>query len=186
MDKGQATTIAASPSASLARARPEKRRLTRWHASGAHLLISAAIAAAVLTLMLTVWYPPPLFEAAGGNDLALILIGVDVVIGPLLTLIVFKPGKRGLRFDLAAIAVFQLAAARAGQRERNSGVFNQAMHRIEKPRNFLNLIDDDPNEAVAACEHSALELHGATVEQILIFQIQQIDPQGIRTFEGLS
>jgi hypothetical protein len=64
----------------------------------------------VLTLMLLVWYPPPFFEAAGGNDLALILIGVDVVIGPLLTWIVFKPGKWGLKFDLVAIAAFQLAA----------------------------------------------------------------------------
>ena len=84
--------------------------LNRWQASGAHLLISAAIAAAVLTLMLAAWYPPPLFRAAGGNGLALILVGVHLVIGPLLTLIVFKPGKWGLKFDLAAIAVLQLAA----------------------------------------------------------------------------
>ena len=110
MDKSEATAMAGAPSEGLPQAGPAKPRLTRWHASGMHLLISAAIAAAVLTLMLAVWYPPPLFEAAGGNDLALILIGVDVVIGPLLTLIVFKPGKWGLKFDLAAIAVFQLAA----------------------------------------------------------------------------
>jgi hypothetical protein len=110
MDKNEATTMAGLPPAGVPRTRPEKRRLTRWRASGAHLLISAGIAAAVLALMLMVWYPPPLFQAAGGNDLALILIGVDVVIGPLLTLIVFKPGKWGLKFDLVAIAVFQLAA----------------------------------------------------------------------------
>lgn len=110
MDKSEATTVAGSPPAGVPRTNAGKRRLTRWHASGAHLLISAAIAAAMLTLMLVVWYPPPLFQAAGGNDLALILIGVDVVIGPLLTLIVFRQGKRGLKFDLAAIAVFQLCA----------------------------------------------------------------------------
>lgn len=91
-------------------ARSEKRPLTRWRAAGIHLLISAGIAAAVLTLMLALWYPPPLFEAMGGNDLALILIGVDVVMGPLLTLVVFKAGKWGLKFDLAAIAAFQLVA----------------------------------------------------------------------------
>lgn len=106
MDKSEATTLALGVPPQESRA----RRLTRWGASGAHLLISAAIATAVLALMLFVWYPPPLFEAAGGNDLALILIGVDVVIGPLLTLIIFKPGKWGLKFDLAAIALFQLAA----------------------------------------------------------------------------
>lgn len=86
------------------------RAYTRWQASGLHLLISAAIAAAVLLLMLAVWYPPPLFEAAGGDHLILILVGVDVVIGPLITLIIFRSGKRGLKFDLSAIAAMQLAA----------------------------------------------------------------------------
>ena len=84
--------------------------MTRWRAAGLHLLISACIAAAVLTAMLTLWYPPPLFEAMGGIGLALILVGVDVVLGPTLTLVVFRAGKRGLKFDLAAIAACQIAA----------------------------------------------------------------------------
>ena len=83
---------------------------TRWHAAGVHLLISAAVAAVVLALMLNVWYPPPLFRAMGGAGLALILVGVDVVMGPALTLIIFRSGKPGLKFDLAAIAVLQVAA----------------------------------------------------------------------------
>lgn len=93
---------------------PARRALTRWHAAGAHLAISVAIAAAVLGLMLIFWYPPPLFRAMGGTGLALILVGVDVVMGPALTLVVFKSGKPGLRFDLAAIAVCQLAALAYG------------------------------------------------------------------------
>ena len=83
---------------------------TRWQASGLHLLISAAIAAAVLTLMLGLWYPPPLFEAEGGMGLVFILVAVDVVIGPSITLIIFKSGKPGLKFDLAVIATLQLSA----------------------------------------------------------------------------
>jgi hypothetical protein len=86
------------------------RKLTRWRASGIHLLISAALAVITLALMLLVWYPRPLFEAAGGSGLLFILIGVDVIIGPLITLIIFKSGKRGLRFDLCVIAVLQLGA----------------------------------------------------------------------------
>jgi len=84
--------------------------MTRWRAAGIHLLISVGIAAGVLALMLGVWFGPTLFEAMGGAGLALILIGVDVVLGPALTLAVFRSGKRGLKFDLAAIALFQLAA----------------------------------------------------------------------------
>src|SRR5260221_1526349 len=88
----------------------EKKKVPRWQASGLHLLISVAIAAAVLALMLSLWYSGPLFEAAGGNDLLFILVGVDVVIGPLITLVIFRSGKRGLKFDLAAIAVLQMGA----------------------------------------------------------------------------
>ena len=84
--------------------------MSRWRAAGIHLLISAGIAAGVLALMLGVWYGPTLFIAMGGAGLALILIGVDVVMGPALTLVVFRSGKRGLKFDLAAIALAQVAA----------------------------------------------------------------------------
>ena len=86
------------------------RKVTRWQASGIHLLISIAIALTVTTLMLTVWYPWPLFEAMGGSGLLLILCGVDVVLGPLITLIVFRQGKRGMKFDLAVIAILQASA----------------------------------------------------------------------------
>jgi hypothetical protein len=86
------------------------RRLTRWHASGIHLLISATVASAALAVMLLVWYPRPLFEASGGSGLLHILVGVDVIIGPLMTLVVFKAGKPGMRFDLVVIATLQLSA----------------------------------------------------------------------------
>ena len=90
------------------------RAWTRWQASGTHFLICVAIAISVITLMLTLWYPRPLFEAAGGNGLLYILVGVDVTLGPLLTLIVFKAGKPGMKFDLVVIALVQAAALMYG------------------------------------------------------------------------
>ena len=42
---------------------------------------------------------------------------VDVVLGPGLTLMVFKPGKPGLKFDMAAIVVLQMVAL--SWREKN-------------------------------------------------------------------
>lgn len=84
--------------------------MSRWRAAGIHLLISAGIAAAALAAMLGVWYGPTLFRAMGGATLALIVIGVNLVIGPALTLVVFRSGKRGLTFDLATIALLQTAA----------------------------------------------------------------------------
>lgn len=90
--------------------------LNRWQASGGHLALSAIIGLAVLAAMILVWYPPPYFEAAGGNDLVLLMVGVDVTLGPMLTLAVFNPGKgmRKLRFDLVVIALFQIAALAYG------------------------------------------------------------------------
>ena len=95
--------------------------MSRWKASGIHLLLSAAIAVVVLTLMLMVWYPWPLFEAAGGSRLVFILVGVDVTLGPLITLVIFKSGKPGLKFDLTVIALVQLAALVSRPEERRDG-----------------------------------------------------------------
>jgi hypothetical protein len=78
------------------------------------LLLSAAIAGSVLVFMLALWYPWPLFEVAGGSALIFILVGVDVTLGPLITLIIFKSGKKGLKFDLTVIALVQLAALAYG------------------------------------------------------------------------
>src|SRR4029077_20492222 len=86
--------------------------LNRWKASALHLALSAAIGAAVVPLMLAVWYPQHYFAAMGGTMLILLLIGVDVVIGPLITLIVFDPMKKGRPFELAVICVCQLGALR--------------------------------------------------------------------------
>lgn len=91
-----------------------RKGYTRWQASGIYLLISATIAATALAVMLSVWYPRPLFEAQGGMGLLFILVGVDVVIGPVITLIIFESGKPGLRFDLATIATLQIIALMYG------------------------------------------------------------------------
>ncbi len=70
------------------------------------------IAVVVLALMLLLWYAPPFFSAAGGHQVLLILLGVDVTLGPLITLIIFNPQKtrKALAFDLSVIAILQISA----------------------------------------------------------------------------
>lgn len=87
---------------------------TRWQAFLVHLAISALIAATMVGLTLALWYPPPYFAGMGGPLLLRLLIGVDVVLGPLITLIVFDPAKPRLKYDLAVIATLQLAALAYG------------------------------------------------------------------------
>ncbi len=86
--------------------------MSRGKAAAVHLGISVVIAVAVLALMLLVWYPHPIFEAVGGQQVLLILLGVDVILGPFITLLIFntKKSRRALTFDLSVIAVVQLVA----------------------------------------------------------------------------
>lgn len=84
----------------------------RLQASAIHLTISLTIAALAGALVFGVWYPYPFREISGGRQLFLILVAVDVVLGPLMTLAVFNRVKPWpvLRRDLVVIAVLQLMA----------------------------------------------------------------------------
>lgn len=84
--------------------------MTKLRAFAIHLSASAIIVLVFLGVMFFVWYPEPYFETDGGWNVLRILAGVDVVLGPLLTLIVFKPGKPSLKFDMSCIILVQLGA----------------------------------------------------------------------------
>ena len=86
------------------------RKISRYRAATAHLFISATIASGALTAMLVFWFPPPYFKAMGGIELMALIVGVDIALGPLLTLIVFDVRKKSLPFDLLCIAALQLCA----------------------------------------------------------------------------
>lgn len=62
--------------------------MTRFRAAAIHFAICASVAVIMLALFWYVWYPSPLFEAVGGDEIFLMLLAVDVVLGPLLTLVV--------------------------------------------------------------------------------------------------
>ncbi len=88
--------------------------MTRFKAAGIHLLISFLIVALVLTTMYFLWYPGTYFSLLGGQRLITLIGVIDVFLGPLLTLIVFKAGKKSLKFDLSCIALVQIAALTYG------------------------------------------------------------------------
>ncbi|NEV64830.1 TfpX/TfpZ family type IV pilin accessory protein [Thiorhodococcus minor] len=88
--------------------------MTRGHAFAAHLAASALVMLMLFAIIRWIWYPAPYFTVSGGWPLLQILAGVDVVLGPILTWIVFKPGKPGLRFDMSVIVGLQLAALAYG------------------------------------------------------------------------
>ncbi len=75
-----------------------------------HLTISVAIISVVFALIFFFWYPRPYFEANGAWPVIGVLVIVDLVMGPLLTLVLFKKGKPGLILDLCIVAAVQITA----------------------------------------------------------------------------
>lgn len=88
----------------------------RLYASGIHLGLSLLVAGLAALLVFAVWYPYPYREISGGRSLFLLVIAVDVIMGPLLTLAIFNRSKplNELRLDLAVIGLLQLAALAYG------------------------------------------------------------------------
>jgi hypothetical protein len=73
-------------------------------------LISLVLVSCVFAVVFLAWYPQPAFEVVGAFPVIRMLVVVHLLIGPLLTMVVYKQGKPGLKFDLAFIVLVQIAA----------------------------------------------------------------------------
>jgi len=84
--------------------------MTRIQAFTTHLITSLAVVCVVAVTALWIWYPD---FYASANDIwrpLSIMIGVDAILGPVMMLILFKPGKPGLKFDITVILAIQIMA----------------------------------------------------------------------------
>ena len=88
--------------------------MTKLRAFSIHFAISFAIFLFILYFIIFHWYPQPFFSADGGWQGIRIVAGVDLVLGPLLTLVVFKAGKPRLKLDMSIIALIQISALISG------------------------------------------------------------------------
>ncbi|MDO9483871.1 MAG: TfpX/TfpZ family type IV pilin accessory protein [Hydrogenophaga sp.] len=77
-----------------------------------HLLLSLLMAGVVAALVFGIWYPGPYGELAGGQNLFLLIVAVDVVCGPLLTLVIYNSNKPRAELvrDIGLVALIQLTA----------------------------------------------------------------------------
>jgi hypothetical protein len=82
---------------------------SRWSASGLHAAISFVVVGSIAVGAVLWWFPAGLWHLSGVQRLFGIMIGADMVLGPLLTLLVYRRGKPGLRLDLWVIALAQAA-----------------------------------------------------------------------------
>ncbi|MFT5118660.1 MAG: hypothetical protein ACI9NY_002202, partial [Kiritimatiellia bacterium] len=90
-----------------------KKELTeynRYQAFAVHMAISLVIFFVILVFITQHWYPGILFDTGNGWKAIGMIVGIDLILGPLLTLIVFNHNKNSLKLDLAIIALVQTAA----------------------------------------------------------------------------
>lgn len=81
----------------------------RFRAGGIHFLFSFIVVLLFLVTAEFLFYPGALSKL-GLYDGFLILVLVDIILGPLLTTVVYDSRKKSLRFDLGVIVLFQLCA----------------------------------------------------------------------------
>jgi len=86
------------------------KALTKWQAFTLHLVISLLVFATLVAAMWFFWFPGELFLLDGGWQGLKLVALVDLILGPLLTLVLYSPGKRGVMFDMCMIAAFQIGA----------------------------------------------------------------------------
>lgn len=88
----------------------------RIRASLIHLAFSALVAISAAAAVFLLWYPWPYTEISGGAQLFLLVTGVDLVMGPLITLVIFdaRKARKELWRDLAVVIVLQLSGLAYG------------------------------------------------------------------------
>ena len=76
------------------------------------------------------WYPYPYRELSGGRELFALVVAVDVVLGPLITLVIFNPAKtrRHLVMDFTVIGLLQVAALAYGSKWGQTPINLSALH----------------------------------------------------------
>ena len=128
----------------------------RLKASGIHFAISIVSALLAAMLVFRVWYPYPYRELSGGRELFLLVVGVDVVCGPLLTLVLFNTAKPRAELwrDLGLVALIQIAALGYGLAMVWEARPLFLVHEIDR---FKVIAAPDLNEASVAALPTALK-----------------------------
>lgn len=136
------------------------RDTARHKAALIHLVASIAIVGAVLAVPFLLWYPGALRPLAGIDHHLLLLFAAVLLVGPALTWLVYRTGKRTLRMDITVVVLIQLLflGYATSMLARLRPVFLVGMeHHME----LVRAIDIDREDlATAPSEHLSLSWTG--------------------------
>ncbi len=112
---------------------------TRIGAFFAHVSISTLILFILSYIIYFIWFPGALTFASGGLDGMKIVVAVDMVLGPLLTLVIYNVNKsyRELAIDVSVIAIIQISCLAVGM----SMVYQQRPLSIVFTDNVFHVFD---------------------------------------------
>lgn len=84
--------------------------MIRIKATLLHFALSIILVTLTISAIVYFWYPLKYIGITHFKNIAVLIISIDLVLGPLLTFVVFNPNKKSLRYDLAIIVAIQLSA----------------------------------------------------------------------------
>ena len=120
----------------------------RARAALIHSLVTLVIGGIVVTTVVGLWFPGDYLRVMGGVTLLYLVLGCDVVLGPLLSMVVCNPAKpmRTLVLDYAVIVAVQVAALVYG------------VHVVADSRPVFTVFSIDRYNVVAAFEVEQADL----------------------------
>lgn len=84
----------------------------KWRAFAIHFTVTLVLAAGAAFIIFALWFPDPFDTLVGGAELFVLVVGCDLVLGPLISLVIYDSRKsRGkLIFDYTVVAFLQISA----------------------------------------------------------------------------
>jgi hypothetical protein len=121
---------------------PRARAKFAVRCASRHLLISVVVALFAAVLVFQIWYPESTSKMLKVGHLYTVLLAVDVVCGPLLTLVLASPEKPRREFlqDLGLVGLIQL------------GALGYGLHALESARPIAYVFEQDRVMLVAKNE----------------------------------
>lgn len=125
-----------------------------------HLAISFITALIVMGMVFFIWYPTPLAKAVGVTHIFLMMLAIDVIVGPFLGFLVYKDGKKTLKIDLSIIVLLQILALLYGVYSIAQGRPVWTVYSIDRFELIKNNEIIDQNIKIAKNEYQKVSWYG--------------------------